>query len=167
MNTIVEIGKPIQGFQNYEVTNRGNIFNTTTGRKMILSPTFNGDLTVGLTRDRHQYRYSVKGIVARAFVEGETELFNTPILLDDDKRNLDASNIVWRPRWFAYRYTQQFNNIRSWYFFGPVIDLKSMSEYKNYIDAAKDNGILCVDIMESIYNDRLVFPTHQKFAYVN
>ncbi|MET0786316.1 MAG: NUMOD4 domain-containing protein [Paenisporosarcina sp.] len=166
-NTIVEFGKTIEGFPNYEVTNRGRVFNIKTGREMVLSPTLDGDLTVGLTRDGHQFRYSVKGLVARAFVEGETEIFNCPILLDGDKRNLVTTNIQWRPRWFAYRYTQQFHNMHNWYFFGPIVDMGTFREYRNYIETARTHGLLCIDIMESIYNDKLVFPTHQKFAYVS
>ena len=166
-DSLVEFGKIIEGFPNYEITNRGHVFNLRTGREMVLSPTQNGDLTVGLTRAGHQYRYSVKCLVARAFVKGETRLFNTPILLDGDKYNLDARNIVWRPRWFAWKYTRQFTEPHNWYFFGPIVDRNSMTEYRNYIEAAKTNGLLCSDIMESIYNDKLTFPTHQKFAYVS
>ena len=166
MTTVVEFGKEIEGFPNYEVTNRGRVFNTRTGREMTLSPTMAGDLTVGLTRYGHQYRFSAKCLVARAFVEGETEIFNTPILLDGDKNNLNAENIVWRPRWFAWKYTRQFNHPFNWYVYGPVYDRTTDTEYRNYIDAAKANGLLCSDIMESIYNNKLTFPTHQKFAYV-
>jgi len=163
-HTVVEFGKVIEGFPNYEITNLGRVFNIKTGREMILSPTMNGDLTVGLVRHGHQHRFSVKCLVARAFVEGETKLFNTPILLDCDKHNLHAANIVWRPRWFAWKYTRQFNEIHNWYFFGPVVDMATMVQYQNYIVAAKTHGLLCIDIMESIYNQKLVFPTHQQFA---
>ena len=166
-DTVVEFGKIIAGFPNYEITNRGRVFNTRTGREMVLSPTMNGDLTVGLTRDGHQHRYSVKCLVARAFVPGETEIFDTPILLDCDKHNLDMRNIVWRPRWFAWLYTHQFNDAHNWYYFGPIMELTTMTQYQNYIDAATANGLLCSSIRESIYNDKLVFPTHQSFAYIN
>jgi len=159
------MAKPIEGFPNYGVTHRGEVFNLDTGRNMVLSPTMNGDLTVGLVRDRHQYRYSVKGLVARAFVPGEDEIFNTPILLDNDKTNLRIENIVWRPRWFAWQYTRQFAEPRSWHVFGPLMDVETLSEYDNYIDAATRHGLLCEDIRESIYNQKRTFPTQQLFAY--
>ena len=166
MLTIEEIRKTIEDFPNYEITNYGRIFNVRTGREMALSPTLNGDLTVGLMKDGHQHRFSVKGLVARTFVEGESELFNTPVLLDCDKTNLRADNIVWRPRWFAWHYTRQFANMENWYFYGPIVDRATLREYRNYIEAATTHGLLCRNIMESIYNGRLTFPTHQKFAYV-
>lgn len=162
----VEMAKPIDGFPNYSITDSGRVFNNSSRREMTLSPTENGDLTVGLTRAGHQHRYSVKCLVARAFVEGESILFDTPIQLDGDKYNLNASNIQWRPRWFAWRYTHQFVKTYNWYFYGPIVDIDTMIEYRDYIIVAKTFGLLCSNIMESIYNDRLVFPTHQRFAYI-
>jgi hypothetical protein len=124
-----------------------------------------GDLTVGLVRDHRQHRYSVKGLVARAFVPGETELFNNPILLDCDKHNLRAENIVWRPRWFAWQYTHQFKETQSWYSLGPIEDLKTGDIYKDYVDVAVTNGLLCADIKISVYTTVEVFPTRQIFAF--
>lgn len=162
----LEYGKPIPGFPNYEVTNFGRVYNVRTGREMVLSPTQFGELTVGLVKDGRQHRYSVKCLVARAFVDGENEIFNSPILLDNDPYNLHFENIVWRPRWFAWQYKHQFNNIQNWYFFGPIVDKDTLIEHRNYIDTAKAYGLLCSNIRESIYNDKLTFPTHQDFAYV-
>lgn len=160
-----EISSPIYDFENYEVTNHGRVFNIKTGREMVLSPTMNGDLTVGLVRDGHQYRYAVKGLVAREFVSGETVMFNTPILLDGNKRNLHAENIMWRPRWFAWMYTRQFSGQHAWYLFGPILDTTTNLMYENYLEAAMTHGLLCTDIKESIYNGTKVFPTEQKFKY--
>ena len=103
----IERGVLIEGFPNYEITNFGRVFNVKTGREMTLSPTMSGDLTVGLVRDGIQYRRSVKNLVARAFVPGETSIYDTPIQIDRDKYNLHVSNIVWRPRWFAIKYALQ------------------------------------------------------------
>lgn len=182
MDKIDEMAVAIPGFPGYDVTNHGRVLNLRTRRPMTLSPTMNGDLTVGLTSEGHQYRYSVKVLVAktfvnpnyleamgvpgRAFVSGETDLFNTPVLLDGDKHNLYFENIVWRPRWFAWRYTNQFNDMIPWYSFGPIQEVGTENVYDSYLAAAIDNGILCVDIRESIYNSRLIFPTWQKFSYV-
>jgi hypothetical protein len=162
-----EISAPIEGFDNYEVTNQGRVFNIATGRVMVLSPTMNGDLTVGLVRDHKQHRYSVKGLVAREFVPRETEFFNTPILLDGDKYNLCQENIVWRPRWFAWMYTRQLAVDHPWYHFGPIVDTTTNTRYESFIAAAMANGLLCNDIKESIYSGLAVFPTYQKFKYAN
>jgi len=162
-----EISSPIEGFENYEVTNHGRVLNVKTGRVMVLSPTMNGDLTVGLVRDGKQHRYSVKGLVAREFVPREAEFFNTPILLDGNKRNLHHHNILWRPRWFAWMHARQFAEDHAWYHFGPIVDITTGTKYDDYLAASIANGILCNDIKESIYNGATVFPTYQKFKYAN
>jgi hypothetical protein len=156
---------PIDGFPGYEISNHGRVFNVHRGKEMVLSPTMNGDLTVGLTRGGRQYRFSVKGLVAREFVEGETEEFNTPCLLDGDKYNLYYKNIVWRPRWFAWKYSRQFSHPESWYTLGPLYEITDGVVYENYLDAAIKNGILCSYIRQSIYNETAVFPTNQMFVY--
>jgi hypothetical protein len=133
---------------------------------MTLSPTQNGELTVGLVREGQQHRYSVKCLVAREFVEGESDIFNTPVLLDGDKNNLYYENIVWRPRWFAWKYSRQFTNPEPWYKFGPILELDG-DIYESYIVASIQNGILCEGIRESIYTyyRKPVFPTNQRFMY--
>jgi hypothetical protein len=40
----------IPGFPGYVVTNYGRVFNVLSGREMALSPTLQGDLTVGMMR---------------------------------------------------------------------------------------------------------------------
>jgi hypothetical protein len=163
----VERGVTIPKFLNYEITNWGRVFNKRTGRQMVLSPTLQGDLTVGLTRNRIQYRRSVKVLVARSFVRGENEIFNTPIQLDGDKYNLHAENIVWRPRWFAWDYGRQFNDeMPSWFFRGPILDVENNIEYEHVLEAAIANGSLCKDIRAAIPAKTHVFPGGEKYIYI-
>jgi NUMOD4 motif len=161
-----EVRRPIPGFENYDITNYGDIINVHTNRVMKRSPTLLGEMTVGLVRDGYQYRRSVKVLVARAFVKGETELFDTPILLDGNRNNIRADNIMWRPRWFAWKYTHQFHELEDWYYLGPVIELLSFKEYDSCIHAAISNGVLCVDVRKSIYNEAPVWPTGQHFGWL-
>jgi NUMOD4 motif len=161
-----EIERPIEGYPNYSVTNYGRVINHRTGRDMVLTPNTQGELTVGLVEEGYQRRYSVKCMVAREFVEGESEQFDTPILLDGDVYNVRADNIVWRPRWFAWRYKHQFSIDPPWYTAFPVIDVVSQEEYNSVVGAAITNGLLCVDILTSIYNEVVVFPTRQLFMHV-
>ncbi|MET0785776.1 MAG: NUMOD4 domain-containing protein [Paenisporosarcina sp.] len=164
----MEITKPIEGFPNYVVSNYGRVFNIATDRELTLSHTTKdgGDLSVGMFRDNRQHRYSVKCLVARAFVEGETELFNTPVLLDGDRFNLRADNIVWRPRWFACTYVRQFSRLSTWINFGPIVDVTTGTKYDTIYDAATTNGLLLVDVMDSVFNEKIVFPTRQRFIYL-
>ena len=169
----IEEFRTIPEFPTYAVSNYGRIINQRTHREMVLSPTVHGDLTVGLMDDRlgyedhRQHRRSVKVLVARAFVSGETELFNTPMILDGDLTNLRADNIVWRPRWFAMRYVRQFNTMFPWYFSGPIIDIYNRIEYETILDAAVANGNLCKDILRSTSYESPVFPMGEVYMMLN
>lgn len=160
---------PIEDFWDYYITREGEVINTLTWKTMTLSPTAVGELTVGLTKDGVQYRRSVKVLVARAFVEGETGVFDTPIQLDGDRNNLRADNIVWRPRWFAWKYSNQFvdgpDNFPEWYYAGPVLDVVEGIKYETILDASVANGLLCRDVLFSCNNQSRVFPTAQVFTF--
>ena len=156
----------IEGFSDYYITSEGEVVNEKTNRIMTLSPTLAGEPTVGLMHNGVQHRRSVKVLVARAFVEGETEIFDTPIQLDGNRNNLHAENIVWRPRWFAWQYSAQFNQPQpDWYYAGPVLDMTYGLRYHTVLEAGITNGLLCRDILFSCNNQTPVFPTGQIFVF--
>jgi len=155
----------IPDFPDYEVSDDGRVFKRKTGRELTYSPVGDGTLTVGLRRDHYQYRRSIKILVAKAFVEGETDVFDTPTLLDGNKQNLSYTNIVWRPRWFAWEYTHQLHFPQDWYSIGRVLDTTQNVIYRNVIDAAMTNGLLAKEVRLSMMDDRRVFPTGQRFAH--
>lgn len=162
-----EYGVSVPDFPNYEITNYGRVVNTRFGREMVQSVVTGGDLTVGMVRNGHQYRRSVKKLVARSFVPGESGICNTPMLLDGDRRNLHVSNIVWRPRWYIWEYANQLVHQLDWYFVGPIYDETNDVMYDSYWDAAIACGLLCKDIMNSVYAGTEVFPTGQRFLYIS
>lgn len=156
----------LEDFPDYMVSNYGRVVNRSRNRVMTLSPTAYGEHTVGLVKNFRQYRRSVKVLVARAFVQGETPIFDTPILLDGDRDNLHADNIAWRPRWFALMYMRQFDQEESWWFAGPVGDTITDTAYENVIEAAIGTGSLVKDIRTSLMNHTRVFPEGGLFYFI-
>lgn len=161
-----EAFKDIDEFPGYAVSNLGRVISKRFGRELTYSPTEYGDLTVGLMKDRQQFRRSVKGLVARAWVEGETLVFDTPIHKDGDRRNVNATNLAWRPRWFAWRYHQQFDNIPHWTNQGPVVETRDGNIYDTIYDAAIATGSFFDDIRRSITYGRVVFPSASIYRFV-
>jgi hypothetical protein len=160
-----EYFKTIPLFYDYAVSNWGRVINKNKNVEMMLSPNQRGELTVGLMRDGNQYRRSVKLLVAKMFVPGSSDLHNTPIQKDGDRANMHADNIVWRPRWFAWKYRRQLEHIPDWAYTGPVIDNTMGLEYENIAEAAIALGLLFSDIRLSIYNSTIVFPVASVFSY--
>jgi len=163
--TTFESFKVIEEFPDYMVSNFGQVYNVRYNRWMTLSPTEAGDMTVGLNKDGVQHRRSVKVLVAMAFVEGRDAICDTAIQLDRDKTNLRADNLVWRPRWFAWRYARQFEHPPGWAYSGPVQIVRTGEEFPSIIDAAFDLGVLMMEIRWSLLNQKRVFPYGYVFKY--
>ena len=154
----------IEHFPGYSVSDRGRIRTDKSGRILSLSENQFGLLQVGLMRDGVQRHRSVPLLVAKAFVPEPGGAFDTPINLDGDRYNNQVDNLVWRPRWFAIKYNQQFkypyeNSIST-----PIVDLKTGAVSENSLECAKNYGLLEKDLVLSILNRTYVWPTYQEFG---
>lgn len=157
----------IEEFPQYSVSTFGNIRNDERGRLVQPSVTKQGALKVGLVLGGKQYTRSVKVIVANAFVPGRTERFNTPMQLDGNQYNVHAGNIVWRPRWFTWKYQRQFERVGEWVNRGPIIDASTGKIYVDIYDVAITNGFLFVDIERSLDYNEEVYPGGYQFNWYN
>jgi NUMOD4 motif len=150
--------RPIEGFSRYEISNQGEIVNVYTGRPMKYRMNGNGSLMVDLTRDDGQYTRSVRYLVAKTFVKGRNDIFNTPILKDGNQQNCVATNIAWRPRWFAIEYRRQFREVQmEIQEYGPLVDDQEI-KYQTVQDAAIVNGSLMRDIFRGLLTQESIFP---------
>ncbi|MBR9700407.1 hypothetical protein GOV11_00910 [Candidatus Woesearchaeota archaeon] len=101
---IDEAWKKVEGFENYEVSNRGSIRNKLT--KKILSPGNDGRgyLLISLYSDSCEKKtQKVHRIVAKAFVEGYEEGLDVNHL-DCDRKNNGSDNLAWCTRRENIRY---------------------------------------------------------------
>jgi NUMOD4 motif len=108
--------RKIRGSLYYEVSDRGQVRNIRTGR--ILSPSFNGHGVpkVILAEDGENRSVSVARLVGDEFVEDYKEGY-VIFYMDNDKGNVDAANLRWKPRWFAQEWAYQLRRdtpMRSW-----------------------------------------------------
>lgn len=159
-----ELWKSIELFEDYAVSNHGRIRSNLTGRILSLSLNQYGLLHVGMMRGGVQHHRSVPLLVAKAFLPYVYGPFDTPINLDGNRQNNRVDNLAWRPRWFAIRYNQQFkfpyeNPIQA-----PIVDLKTGEVSENSLDCAKRYGLLEKDLVLSILNRTYVWPTYQEFG---
>lgn len=163
----MEIWTTIDEFPQYKVNDYGNIINVDTNKNIRQSLTKTGLVKVGLVRSGVQYTRSVANIVAEAFVEGKNDIFDTPIHLDGDKTNNAAYNLMWRPRWFAWKYTRQLSVESVHHERGPIIDVDTGKVYQTFLEAAMTHGLLIEDIWKCLIHKKRVFPTDQMFKIVN
>jgi hypothetical protein len=164
----MEEWREVRFFPGYSVSNRGRVRNDDTGRYMTLLINQRGIANVGLTKNKVQYKRSVSLLVATAFLPKmySSESFDTPINLDGDRTNNKIENLMWRPRWFAVNYHQQFNEEDSVGFSTPIVEIKTGEEFENSWEAATKYGLIDREIMVATINRTYVWPTYQQFRLV-
>ena len=157
-----EIWVVSERFPSYSVSDLGRVVNNSTGKVVKPSITSSGLVKIGLMSAGKQRTTSLALLVAETFVEGRNEQFNTPIQLNGNPADNRAVNLVWRPRYFAWRYTRQFHES-----FGGNTNVKVIDEagriYRNMEEAATTNGLLTFDVYMSVYSGKPTFPTGQVF----
>lgn len=159
--------KIIEDFPMYSVSDHGNVLNHNSMKILQESLTRTGLVKIGMVRAGVQHTRSVSLLVATYFVKGRTEIFDTPIHLDADPRNNHADNLVWRPRWFAWKYTRQFIEDVAFQNRGPLVDTTTDVWYDTMEIAAKTHGLLMEDMWKSVIYGQRVFPTSQAFSFKN
>ena len=154
----------IDGFPGYVVNPLGQVQNEHTGR--ILRPQRNQfDVAfVGLIDEEgHQKQRSIALLVASAFIPQDLESFNTPINLDGDRQHCSVDNLMWRPRWFAIQYHQQFKRRYPYPIDTPIRDLGTDEIYADSGHVFTTFGLLERDLVTAIELRTYVWPTYQTF----
>lgn len=158
----------IDGDPRYSVSEFGRVRNNKTGK--ILRPQMNQQgtpffrLREGIHGRPHSRSLNI--LVAEIFVEGQDEIFNTPIHLNGDRTDCHADNLMWRPRWFAIEFHKQFrephlmNRLQD-----PIVNDQTGQIYENGRDAVVRCGLLISGITDSIWNRKTVIPLGQTFSF--
>lgn len=160
-----EVWRVVDEFPSYLVSDHGQVMNKETGRIIRPSVTTKGTVKIGLIGGDQQQTRSLAKLVAEAFVVGRSDIFNTPIQLDGNPRNNYADNLLWRPRWFAWKYRHQFLEFEPGSNRGPIIDMDSKVLYLDMVEAAVKNGLLIHDVWRTIVIKQPAFPTWQMFEF--
>lgn len=169
----MEEWRTLTEFPGYSVSDCGRVRNDQTGRYLVLQVNQTGVPNVGLSKRNDaeepiQHKRSVALLVASTFLTPhEHEQFDTPINLDGNRQNNNVRNLMWRPRWFAVRYFEQFRlrNPR-WVVNHPIQDKKSKEVFENSWDAVVKHGLIEQDIYLSMLDRTYVWPTYQVFEAV-
>ncbi len=160
-----EVWRKITSFEEYSVSDLGRVRNDRTGRILRQQVNQYGLANVSLQLGNLQHRRAVSLLVAKEFVPKlphQREAFNTPINLNGDRSDNSVTNLMWRPRWFARDYFQQFEDGPRG-FLVPVQDVASKEVYPTSWEAALTYGLLDHEIYLSVLNHTYVWPTYQFF----
>jgi hypothetical protein len=155
---------PLRDYPGYSASHLGRIRNDTRERVLAIVKTQSRHTYVGLMQNGEQVKRSVANLVASAFVSNpRPHQFTTPIHRDGDVANSEADNLLWRPRWFAIKFTQQFRKDLDAP--SPVRDRETGEVFEDLWIPVMRYGLLYMDILLSIPNRTVLFPTLQAFEW--
>lgn len=158
--TTEEQWKIILEFPDYQISNKGRVWNEKLGLMMSTTPNNYGHVRISLTKSpRDRYTRSVAQMVAEAFVEPPNLLCDCVVVLDGDLTNLVAENLVWRSESFAWKYTHQLKTPQPLHYRNlSVMNLNTRIEYGSVIETGMTEGLLFDDIWRSTYNHDPIYP---------
>jgi hypothetical protein len=160
-----EMWESIFEFPEYDVSSFGRIARARDGFIMRLSRTGFGDVKITLRRGMDRHTLSVKKLVADAFVPGRSEIFDSVICKDNDKTNLHDWNLLWRPYWFAWKYTHQFKEKYPPHYYNlPVMNIDLNVTYGSVVEAATAEGAIFEEVFRSCYSGDSIFPNWHTYV---
>lgn len=157
----------LQDFPGYSVSSLGRVRNDKFDRVLKVLTNRNGVAMVGMLRNGRQTKASLGRLVAKAFVEVPRYRppFDSVIHLDGDNLNNHPINLRWRPFWFANVHSRQFKTL--WNDTPPLRDCNTGEQYTDAWDVVVRNGLLMRDVIICAFDQTPVFPTFQRFEWID
>lgn len=160
--------RPVEDFPGYSVNPLGQVKKDSKA-SYILRTRVNqyGFPYVGLMRNGRQCIRSLPRLVATAYITPPSDVFDTPINLNGDRTDCSVDNLMWRPRWYAVLYMNQFEERYDYPIDEPVKVSGETTVYPNSFEAAINYGLLEREVVLSILNRTPAWPTYQDFELAN
>lgn len=161
----------VEDFPEYEISDHGNVYSKKTGRPLTLSRTQAGIVKVNFYGPDGLATRAVRVLVAEAFVDAPadeyTRSFDLEVVnIDGNQENNHYTNLAWRPHWFAWKYTRQFNQ-------GPLpeynvylLNTQTGVIYDSVMAAGIADAVLWEYVYASAIDGRPVYPTGAIYEFV-
>ena len=164
-----EVWEIIPEFPNYQISNLGHVYNVRGGIIMRTSLNNYGHVKITLKYSGINERAtrSVARLVAEAFIEPPNWMCDEVIILDGDFSNVEARNLAWRPKSFAWKYTHQMRTDQPRHYWNLVIhNITTDYYYNSIIEAGMTEGLLFDYIWQATYSGEKLFPYGHRFEVV-
>lgn len=161
--------RDIWNWPGHEVNQDGIVRNKFTKRQISTSRAKDGSPKITITKPGGiRSSLTMRRVVAEAFTQGLTlpDEFDSIIQRDGDSTNVAADNLMWRPRWFAWRYKNQFKDIRdSWIEERLIVNQRTGEVFESIYNCGVVEGLLFKDIETSLITGRVVWPSNATYKY--
>ena len=159
--------RAIPGFPLYVINEEGQVRRKDREHPVRVHLNQQNVAYVSLMRGDEQFHRGLARLVLKTFVPQKLDAFDTPINLDGDRMNCHVDNLMWRPRWFAIQYHHQFKVRFEDPIEQPIIDVDTGRHFQGSWDACTKLGLLEKDLVASIDNLTVVWPTYQRFQLID
>lgn len=165
---IEERWKNIDDFSDYDISDRGRVYNVRFNSMMRTSINQFGHVKITLTSEYGQrLTRSVAQLVAEAFIERPSFNCTHVVMLDGDLTNLDVENLVWRPSGYAWHYRRQLVTPQPLHFRNlHVVNVKTGDIYSSIVEAGMREGLLFTEIWKSTWSAVELFPFNAVFEVI-
>ncbi len=162
---MTERWKHLEEFPGYSISTYGQVANDRRDSILRQNPNMQGIAMVGLMQAGRHTTRSVPLLVANAFVPNpDPKRFNSPIQLNGHRMDSHIDNLLWRPRWFAYKYHIQFS--QEGFYYVPkaqILLLDTDERFNELVTPSTKYGLHYKDVMYSYMMGTDVYPTRQHF----
>lgn len=164
---MTEQWKEIPGFPGYWVSNYGQVKYEHRDKPVGVHLNQQGVAYISLQKNNEQYHRALGRLVAQLFIPRERDAFDTVVNRDGVRTNCYAENLMWRPRWFAIRYHQQFDRRFESPILAPLRDMDDGEIYEGSWPVAVSFCLLEEDVVKSVEHYTVVWPTFKRFQYAD
>ena len=161
----------IPEFPEYEISDHGNVHSKRNNQPIAPSWNGTGSVKVNFSVEGKLHTRSVRVLVAEAFVERPTDLESTlhdleVINIDGDMWNNHYQNLAWRPHWFVWKYTRQFQDGIPQEYNVPVFNTLTGVLYDSVMDAGIADAVIWEYVYASAIKGTPVYPTGAIYDFV-
>ena len=149
--------RPIEGYENYSVSNTGLVRNESTGRYLAFSKDRYGYLHTSLSKNGIVKQFGVHRVVAKTFIPNP-DCLATVDHKNGDKEDNNVSNLQWLS--YGDNLEKYWKNHRK-----PVVCIESGVVYQSAYHAATELGLTQSHIAE-VCNKKRKHEKHLHFEYL-
>jgi hypothetical protein len=161
--------RPVLGFPDYSVSNHGDVYSNRRQKPLKISFNEQGLPYVAFWVSNKNRTKGLAKLVAEHFltVPDNPLIFNTPIHLNGNRRDVTVWNLAWRSRPFAMLFHKELeiDPYSDWDRHFEIIETGEM--FTHLSQPAMKYGMLQRDIRMSTYNFRKVYPNDYRFRLLD